>query len=383
MILGIDASRNRSGGAKAHLRGLLSTVEPGPFGISIVHIWAYKSLLDQIAPRPWLVKHAPAELSRSLARQVWWQATGLAKAARTAGCDMLFTTDASTTCGFQPMVTLSQDMLSYEPGVMRLFGFTRARARLLAILWLQNRALRASAGTMFLTKYAADVIQRSCGSLPNVAYVPHGVGDEFLGNPAIAGWPADAKEEIRCVYVSNAALYKHQWEVVRAVASLRRCGHNLTLELIGGGSGKAQARLDATIKECDPEGVFVRQSGKILHADLPAALRRAHLFVFASSCENLPVTLLEGMATGLPIACSRRGPMPEVLGDGGVYFDPEDAPSIALAIEQLVVDRDLRQRVAGRARTLAAAYSWDRCAIETWKFLVLTRQKNLPIQPTL
>jgi glycosyltransferase involved in cell wall biosynthesis len=69
--------------------------------------------------------------------------------------------------------------------------------------------------------------------------------------------------------------------------------------------------------------------------------------------------------------------------DAGVYFDPEDALSIARAIEQLVVDPDLRQRVAGRARTLAAAYSWDRCAIETWKFLALTGQKKLPNEPVL
>ena len=35
----------------------------------------------------------------------------------------------------------------------------------------------------------------------------------------------------------------------------------------------------------------------------------------------MPNTLVEAMASGLPIACSDRGPMPEVLGDGGVLFD--------------------------------------------------------------
>jgi glycosyltransferase involved in cell wall biosynthesis len=75
------------------------------------------------------------------------------------------------------------------------------------------------------------------------------------------------------------------------------------------------------------------------------------------------------MAVGLPIACSDRGPMPEVLRDGGVYFDPENAVSIAEAIEALIRDADLRTSKAARAKHLAAQYSWARCARETWSFL--------------
>jgi len=71
----------------------------------------------------------------------------------------------------------------------------------------------------------------------------------------------------------------------------------------------------------------------------------------------------------LPIACSRRGPMPEVLEDAGEYFDPEVPESIANALRQLIADPDLRQRLALRAKTLAARYSWERCAKETWSFL--------------
>ena len=81
------------------------------------------------------------------------------------------------------------------------------------------------------------------------------------------------------------------------------------------------------------------------------------------------VTLIEAMAIGLPIACSDRGPMPEVLRDGGVYFDPEDAESIARAIEALIRDPGLRMSVAKRAKGLSGQYSWARCAAETWSFL--------------
>jgi glycosyltransferase involved in cell wall biosynthesis len=171
------------------------------------------------------------------------------------------------------------------------------------------------------------------------------------------------------LYVSNAALYKHQWVVVKALAELRRRGRDVELLLAGGGSGRAQRLLEAEIAAADPESTFVRCLGFIEHASLPPLLAEADLFVFASSCENMPNTLVEAMAVGLPIACSDRGPMPEVLRDGGVYFDPEDASSVASAIDELICDETLRMSKAARAKKLAGEYSWARCAAETWDFI--------------
>ena len=61
--------------------------------------------------------------------------------------------------------------------------------------------------------------------------------------------------------------------------------------------------------------------------------------------------------------------MPEVLQDGGIYFDPENADTIATAIERLIDDETLRISVAKRAKILSEQYSWSRCAAETWTFL--------------
>jgi len=67
-----------------------------------------------------------------------------------------------------------------------------------------------------------------------------------------------------------------------------------------------------------PAREFITQTGVVPPNDLATLLAEFDLFIFASSCENMPNTLLEGMASDLPIACSNRGPMPEVLRDGGV-----------------------------------------------------------------
>lgn len=372
IVIAIDASRNRSGGARAHLVGILTEGDPLNHGIREVHLWAFQSLLDSIPDRDWLVKHNPKELEQPLSKQLWWQTTRLSREIAANGCDILFTTDASTLCRFGPMVVLSQDMLSYEPGVMRYFGYTKARLRLLAIWLLQNRAFRFADGVIFLTKYAAKVIQQSCGPLPQTAFIPHGVGADFKLTQMTRSWPRAGERSIRCLYVSNAEMYKHQWMVVRGIAELRRRGHNITLTLVGGGAGQAQQMLDEQCTASDPNGSFVEQIDFVPQKELPMQLASADLFVFASSCENMPVTLVEAMAVGLPIACSNRGPMPEVLADGGTYFDPEDADSIADAVEQIIKDPVLRVRIAQRAKTISEQYSWLRCSDETWAFIVKT-----------
>ena len=57
LTVGIDASRNRSGGAKAYLMGILSEVNLLDYGIKEVHLWAPDSLLNELENHSWLIKH--------------------------------------------------------------------------------------------------------------------------------------------------------------------------------------------------------------------------------------------------------------------------------------------------------------------------------------
>lgn len=369
IVVGIDASRNRSGGAKVHLVGILGSGDPRAHGISKVHVWSYDALLDALPDAEWLVKHSPAALKGSLLQQVIWQRRRLPAAAREQGCDVLLNTDAGTVCRFRPAVTMSRDMLSYEPGEMRRYGVSQMWLRLLALRYVQAQSLRSAQGALFLTEYAARVIQRITGCLQRVAIIPHGVSSAFRHSVVDRDWPVARSRQIRCLYVSPLDMYKHQWIVVRAIGALRHRGHNVSLVLAGGGAGLPKRLLDEELARTDPNGEFVTLVGFVHPGELPSLLRSVDIFVFASSCENMPNTLVEGMASGLPIACANRGPMPEVLQDGGVYFDPENADSIASAIEELLDNAERRKAMARRAAELSSAYSWERCAAETWAFL--------------
>ena len=376
LIVGIDASRNRSGGAIAHLIGILSQCDPSKYDIKEIHIWSYRSLLDQLPEFPWLIKHNPVSLEKNLLKQIIWQAISFNKELRSVQCDILFSTSGTSFCLFKPMVTLSQDMLSYEPGVMSYFGYGAFRLRLQCILILQNLAFRRSQGVIFLSRYAGKVIQKSCGRLANIAFIPHGVDKVFREVHSICTWPKDQDRPISCIYVSNVDMYKHQWQVIKAISALRTRGHQITLKLVGGSTSAGEKLVKNAIENSHEKGSFVERVEFVSHKEIPALLSESDLFIFASSCENMPVTLIEGMAIGLPIACSDRGPMPEVLGDGGVYFDPDDYLSIANTIERILSSSDLRSSISKKAKSLSLKYNWKQCSDDTFDYISST-YKNI------
>lgn len=378
MRIGIDASRNRSGGARAHIIGILNDFNESFLenGIEEIHIWSFPELLAQLPDTTWLIKHAPDDLNKSMLHQLWWQYKKLPMQAKAQDIDILLNTDAGTVCRFQPSVTMSRDMLSYEKGEMQRFGFSKQRIRLELLKIMQNSSLKYSTAAIFLTKYASEVIQKSSGKISNVKIIPHGVSNNFRV-PTNNGIWSDKKEKIKCVYVSNVELYKHQWNVALAIQNIKKKGYDISIDFIGGGAGKAQLKFEKTIKTIH-DNEYLVQHEFITHSKLPQLIQGKDIFIFASSCENMPNTLIEGMSSGLPIACSNRGPMPEVLQDGGVYFDPENVEEIENAILKIITDPVDRMRISKRALELSNFYSWKRCSRETFEYLIeIVRQNKI------
>jgi glycosyltransferase involved in cell wall biosynthesis len=367
ITLGIDASRCRSGGAIAHLKGILVNLIPQNFNIDFVHIWSFEKLLIELPDYPWLIKHNPPILEKSLIKQFYWQTFILKNQLLSNKCDLLFTADAVSLCSYKPQVVLSQDLLSYEKGLISLHGYSKERLRLMIILLIQNYSFKKSEGVIFLTYYARNLIQKKCGILKNSIIIPHGVGDEFQLKLIKRNY--NFNFPIKCLYISNALLYKYQWNVIKAIELLRFEGYQLTLQLIGGGKGKAQKMIENQISLSDPTGSFVEQLDFIPQHELPTYLLESDIFIFASSCEAFGITLLEAMASGIPIACSNRSCLPELLENGGEFFNPEDPISISIALKKLINDKQLCFNYSNNSKDISSKYTWSRCSNETFKFL--------------
>ena len=71
----------------------------------------------------------------------------------------------------------------------------------------------------------------------------------------------------------------------------------------------------------------------VLIAAQEAGIQR---FVFASSSETFGITLLEGMAIGMPIVCSNKSSLPEIFNNSGLYFDPKNDLQLSKQIDFLI-----------------------------------------------
>jgi glycosyltransferase involved in cell wall biosynthesis len=268
-------------------------------------------------------------------------------------------------------VAVSQNLLPFEYRELLRYGASPMTLRLLLLRFGQARTFRRAGGLIFLTEYAKRAVERRIGPHPRSAVVPHGLDDAFRMAPRSPRKLEDCTpaDPLRLLYVSVVDAYKHQWHVAEAVAALRGEGLPIAIDFVGPAYPPALRRLRAAMSRLDPGGRFLRYLGAVSHREMVDVYRGAELFVFASSCETISITLVEAMAAGLPIACARRGPMPEVLGRAGEFFDPEDPGSIASTLRQLAQGVELRARCARAAHERAGEYSWARCARETFAFL--------------
>lgn len=371
MNIGLDASNLRAGGGETHLRGLLGAAHPAKHGIARITVWGGRHILDQLPDAPWLVRAHERDLDGTLPARLWWQRTVLQRRAREA-CDVLVCPGGSYAGTFHPFVTMSRSLLPFEAGERQRFGLSWMRVKLALLRRAQVSTLRRAAGVIFLNEYARECVTRVTGPLRGqTCLIPHGVDRAFHGAARVPRHfgACSAEDPLRLLYVSTVDMYKHQWHVVDAVGLLRARGLPVSLELVGGAYPPALRRLRAAMARVDPQGRFVSYTGALPHAELPARYHAADAFVFASSCENMPHILLEAMASGLPIACARRGPMPGMLADGGTYFEPERPETIADALVSLLTDPVVAAAAADVARTRSLPYTWSRCADDTLRFV--------------
>jgi sugar transferase (PEP-CTERM/EpsH1 system associated) len=148
---------------------------------------------------------------------------------------------------------------------------------------------------------------------------------------------------------------KNQARLMRAVAELRRREPQIArrIRLLVVGDGPLRAGLEALAAELEMREIVEFAGARI---DTPDLLRRMDLFVLPSINEGISNTVLEAMATGLPVVAARVGGNPELVQEGvtGGLYDPAPDDALEQALVPYLRDESLRRRhgLAGRQRVL-------------------------------
>ena len=380
MILGIDASNIRVGGGLTHLSELLQTFDPIKHGFKKIFCWASSPTLASIEDRPWLVKNSIHNINRNILYHTFWKSTELNKLAKKAKCDILFVPSGTFFTNFRPIVTMSQNLLPFDLKELFRYRLSLMMMKFIMLRLLQTYSFRKANGTIFLTQFAKNSTCKVTGTLKGkTPIIPHGIDERFFQHLIHQNKISNYSHEnpFRLIYVSTIEPYKHQWHVAKAVAKLRAKGYSIVLDFIGSAKPAILKRLQKTIRKVDPDGTYIRYVGPVPHCQIQLYYSKADIAIFASSCETFGQILLEGMASGVPTACSKMSSMKEIIGDAAVYFHPENPESIVSAIERYIGSSELRAKKAQIGYQKAKQFSWQRCADETFSFLAEVAKEHM------
>jgi glycosyltransferase involved in cell wall biosynthesis len=147
--------------------------------------------------------------------------------------------------------------------------------------------------------------------------------------------------------------------LVRAFDRLADRHADLAL-VLAGPPGWGEEALSVAV-EGARAGARVVRTGWLQPPALAALLQEAAVLAFPSLYEGFGFPPLEAMAAGVPVVATRAGSLPEVLGDGAVLVDVGDHDGLVEALDGVLDDPALRQRLVASGAARAASFSWERC----------------------
>jgi glycosyltransferase involved in cell wall biosynthesis len=275
-----------------------------------------------------------------------------------AGFDQLFAAYAS---GMRrTVVTYHTTLGLYRPTRTRTTDFG---------LWVQKKV---AARVIAPYATAADELVTEGFRRESVAVVP------FCVDEALFSGTVDAPEAGRLTLIMAARLYegKGHRELLLAVAKLLPRFPGLRLILIG--DGPEQAHIESEIHRLNLAPV-VQVKGRIDHGEMPTQLLQGHVVVLPSYMpgETFPISLLEGMALGLPAIGSRWYGIPDIIADGetGIVVEPRDVEGLASAIERFLTDRDYYSAASRKAKKRARERFTATAVADTYSGIYLQTAK--------
>jgi glycosyltransferase involved in cell wall biosynthesis len=371
MVIVIDATNIRGGGGVTHLVELLKKAEPTFFGFSKIYVCATKLINEQIEDRPWLIKYNNKYFEKGIITRFLWQIFFLNKFLNKNKCDLLFVPGGTYLGCWKPFVTMSQNLLPFEWKELRRYGVSKMFFKMIFLKQAQIHTFKKANGVIFLTSYAQEIVKKQIKYNLNSTIIAHGINKRFENKPKLQKSinVYSTSNPFKILYISSIDVYKHQNHVVEAVSILYKEGFPILLELVGPPHPKPFNKMKKLIEKLDPRKDYVFYYGTLPYETLDKMYKNTDIFLFASSCETFGQIVTEAMSAGLPIACSKKSALPDVLGDAGIYFDPEDSSDIALALKKLILNPELRSKIAKTGYERSKDYSWDKCAKETFSFL--------------
>lgn len=160
----------------------------------------------------------------------------------------------------------------------------------------------------------------------------------------------------RLLSTRNLEPYYHVANTLRAFALLKALFPDATLTVAGSGSQEGELRRLVSSLHLDG----VRFVGAVEPSRIPVLYDAADIFVNSSIVDNQPVSVLEALASGLPVVTTGTGDIAAMVcdGDTGLLVPARDPVAMAKAVTSLLDDPDRARLMARRAKQAMELHAW-------------------------
>lgn len=219
-----------------------------------------------------------------------------------------------------------------------------------------------------VSSYSAKVITKHLGIAEQRIRVIHEAADPLFQSSFNSQW----QNERLAYYALNHRPYlfyvggmEERKNLDLVIHALKRIENRSKLVLVLAGGVKSDWEKLQTIADQKNLGNRIRFLGRIPDSDLPALYSGAMAMVYPSYSEGFGLQLVEAMAVGCPVLASSATSLPEVLGQGGVLFSPENASELAGLIDRLEHEPVWRQELCQKALARGKQFDWKITAEKT------------------
>jgi glycosyltransferase involved in cell wall biosynthesis len=228
-----------------------------------------------------------------------------------------------------------------------------------------KRAVRKSEQIMVPTEYVKKDLMNFSGAKSSRITVTYEAADAITDPPEAL---PDLENKQFIMYVGRPTPHKNLERLIEAFGRLRAQHPDLVLVLAGKKDANYQ-RIESASQKNGAKGLLF--TDYVTEGQLRWLYEHCAAYVFPSLSEGFGLPGLEAMIHGAPVVSSNSTCLPEVYGDAAHYFDPFDVIAMADAINEVLTDKDLRQKLIENGRQQAKKYSWQHMAEQT---LVIYKQ---------
>jgi glycosyltransferase involved in cell wall biosynthesis len=180
-------------------------------------------------------------------------------------------------------------------------------------------------------------------------------------DPSLSHGPEPVPSRPYFLYVGRRYSYKNFDGLLKAFAKARSVRPEIGLCVVGEPFSETEEKLLLDINVA--EGVD--HYGPVDDAHLAKLYRCSVAFVYPSLYEGFGIPPLEAMSCGTAVIASNRSSLPEVIGNGGLLFDPTSVNDLADLLLLMYDDESTRARLIAKGYERTKAFSWDETAAQT------------------